>query len=59
MIDKSIPVGLQSMHVKALIIIKDPTEQKLRTLSKSVERCCIVYQTLKQDTPIILDFKFV
>jgi uncharacterized OsmC-like protein len=58
MIDNSAPVGFQSMHVKALVIIKDSTEQKLKTLIKGAEHCCIVYQTLKQGIPITLDFKF-
>lgn len=58
MIHTSLPIRFQSIYVEALIKIKDSTEQKSKILIKGVERNCIVYQALKQGTPIILDFNF-
>ena len=54
MIDKSVPVGFQSMHVDALIIAKNANEKLLNTLIKGAKHSCIVYQTIKVGFPITL-----
>jgi uncharacterized OsmC-like protein len=60
MMDKSIPVGFQSMHVEAVIIAKNTNEKRLNTLIKGAKDSCIVYQTIKRGVPITLntDLKF-
>ena len=55
MIGKSVPVGFQSMHIEALIIAKNANEKRLETLIKGAKYSCIVYQTIKQGTPITLN----
>jgi uncharacterized OsmC-like protein len=55
MIDKSIPVEFQSMHIDALIIAKNTNEKFLNTLIKGAKNSCIVYQTIKKGTPITLN----
>jgi len=54
MIDKSVPVEFQSMHIDALIIAKKTNEKLLQTLIKGTEQSCIVYQTLKRGISITL-----
>ncbi len=58
MIDKSVPVEFQSMHIDALIITKNTNEKLLNTLIKGAKQSCIVYQTLKLGTPITLNADF-
>ena len=58
MIDKSIPVEFQSMHIDALIIAKNTNEKLLNTLIKGAKNSCIVYQTIKKGTPITLNADF-
>lgn len=55
MIDKSVPVGFQSMHIDALIIAKNTNDKLLNTLIKGAKHSCIVYQTIKKGIPITLD----
>lgn len=55
MIDKSVPVEFQSMHVDALIIAKNVDEKLLNTLIKGAKNSCIVYQTIKKGIPITLN----
>ncbi|TDS13571.1 putative OsmC-like protein [Maribacter caenipelagi] len=55
MIDKSVPVGFQSLHIDALIIAKNTNEKLLNTLLKGAKHSCIVYQTIKKGTPITLN----
>jgi len=55
MIDKSIPVEFQSMHIDATIIAKNSNKKLLNTLIKGAKHGCIVYQTIKQGTPITLN----
>ena len=55
MIDKSIPVGFQSMHIDALITAKNTNEKLLNTLINGAKQSCIVYQTLKKGIPITLN----
>lgn len=55
MIDKSVPVEFQSMHIDAIIIAENSNEKLLDTLVKGAKHSCIVYQTIKQGTPITLN----
>lgn len=55
MIDKSIPVEFQSMHIDALIIAKNTNEKLLNTLVNGAKKSCIVYQTIKKGIPITLN----
>jgi len=55
MIDKSVPVEFQSMHIDALIISKNTNEKLLHKLIEGAKRSCIVYQTIKKGIPIILN----
>ena len=55
MIERSVPVGFQSMHIDALIIAKNTNEKLLNTLIKGAKRSCIVYQTIKKGIPITLN----
>ena len=58
MIDKSIPVEFQSMHIDASIIAKNTNEKFLNTLIKGAKQSCIVYQTIKRGIPITLNADF-
>lgn len=58
MIDKSIPVEFQSMHIDALLIAKNTNKKLLSTLIKGAKNSCIVYQTVKKGTPITLNADF-
>ncbi|MFT5253174.1 MAG: putative OsmC-like protein [Flavobacteriales bacterium] len=55
MIDKSVPVEFQCMHIDALIIAKNANEKLLNTLIKGAKHSCIVYQTIKKCIPITLN----
>ncbi|EAR00335.1 OsmC family protein [Maribacter sp. HTCC2170] len=55
MIDKSVPVGFQSMHIDVLIIAKNTNEKLLHKLIEGAKRSCIVYQTIKKGIPITLN----
>lgn len=55
MIDKSVPVEFQSMHIDALIIAKNTNEKLLHKLIGGAKRSCIVYQTIKKGIPITLN----
>lgn len=55
MIDKSVPVEFQSMHINALIISKNTNEKLLHKLIEGAKRSCIVYQTIKKGIPITLN----
>jgi uncharacterized OsmC-like protein len=54
MIDKSVPVEFQSMHIDALIIAKNTNEKLMHTLISGAKHSCIVYQTIKKGIPITL-----
>ncbi|WP_411896225.1 OsmC family protein [Winogradskyella sp. A2] len=54
MIDRSVPVNFQSMHINASIIGKNTNEKLLHTLIKGAKHSCIVYQTIKKGIPITL-----
>ncbi len=55
MIDTSVPVEFQSMHIDAIIIAKNTNEKLLYTLINGAKRSCIVYQTIKKGIPITLN----
>ncbi|ULC58518.1 OsmC family protein [Flaviramulus sp. BrNp1-15] len=55
MIDKSIPVEFQSMHIDALIIAKNADEKLLQKLIEGAKRSCIIYQTIIKGIPITLN----
>ena len=55
MIDRSVPVEFQSMHIDALIIAKNSNEKLLETLMKGAKHSCIVYQTIKKGIPITVN----
>lgn len=55
MIDQSIPVEFQNMHIEALIIAKDTSKKLLDILINGAKRSCIIYQTIKKGTPITLN----
>lgn len=54
MIDTTVPVEFQSMHIAALLIAKNTNEKLLHTLIKGAKHSCIVYQTIKKGIPITL-----
>ena len=58
MIDKSVPVGFQSMHIEADLIANNSSETMLNALVKGAEQSCIVYQTIKQGVPVTLNVNF-
>lgn len=55
MIDRSVPVEFQSMHIDALIIAKNSNEKLLETLMKGAKHSCIVYKTIKKGIPITVN----
>jgi len=55
MVDTSVPVEFQSIHIDALIIAKNTNEKLLHTLINGAKRSCIVYQTIQKGTPITLN----
>ncbi|MEB2786862.1 OsmC family protein [Algoriphagus persicinus] len=60
MVDRSVPVGFQSMGLDLEIEVESSV--KIQTLEKLVgatEMCCIVYQTLKSGTPIHIHKNFI
>lgn len=58
MIERSVPVGFQSMHIDALIFAKNTNKKLLNTLIKGAKQSCIVYQTIKKGIPINLNANF-
>ena len=54
MIDKTVPVEFQSMHIDALIIAMNTSEKLLDTLIKGAKQSCIVYKTIRKGIPITL-----
>jgi uncharacterized OsmC-like protein len=56
MIDPKVDVGFTSMEVNVQVKFNDSINQKQALqLLKSVERCCVIYQTLKQALSIIVN----
>lgn len=58
MIDRSVPVGFQLMHLDVLLVSHGSTEKMLNTLLRAVEHSCIIYQTIKQGIPITISPSF-
>ncbi|WP_299526002.1 OsmC family protein [uncultured Lutibacter sp.] len=58
MIDKSIPVEFQSMHINAILIAINSNEKLLNTLIRGAKNSCIIYQTITQGTPVTLNVEF-
>jgi signal transduction histidine kinase/uncharacterized OsmC-like protein len=56
LIDKSVPVGFQSMHIAMEIGARGLSDKMVHTLVNATKRSCVVYQTLKQGIPITKEF---
>jgi uncharacterized OsmC-like protein len=52
MIDRSVPVGFQSMHLDVVVVSLDPNQKIMNILLRAAEESCIIYQTLKQGIQI-------
>ncbi|MCH2225196.1 MAG: OsmC family protein [Crocinitomicaceae bacterium] len=60
MVDKTVPVGFQSMEVYVEIEVDSSIQESdLKKLIWATERCCIIYQTLKPAIPIHINTNFV
>lgn len=57
MIDKSIAVGYQSMHLDVVLVSQATNPKKLNILLGAAEQSCIIYQTIKRGTPITITSK--
>jgi len=58
MIDKSVPVNFQSMHVEIVLISNNISNKILTTLIRATKRSCIIYQTIKKGIPITSKVNF-
>lgn len=58
MLDTSVPVGFQSMHIDVVLIASNSNQKMLQTVIEASKRSCIIYQTLKQGIPISLNVSF-
>jgi uncharacterized OsmC-like protein len=58
-IDKSVPVGFQSMHIAMEIGARNISDQMIHTLVNATKRSCVVYQTLKKGLPITKELKII
>lgn len=56
-IDKSVPVGFQSMQLDVVVVSKNTHERMINTLLRATEQSCIIYQTLKHCVPITITSK--
>lgn len=52
MIDLSVPVGFQSMHVDIEIVARALNKNMLDTLMRAAEHSCVIFQTIKKGIPI-------
>lgn len=59
MIDKSVPVGFQSMHIAMEVGARNISDKMIRTLVNATQRSCVVYQTLKKGLPITKELKII
>jgi len=57
MIDKSIAVGYQSMHLDVVLVAQAPNQKIMNVLLRAAEQSCIIYQTIKRGTPITITSK--
>ena len=51
-IDRSVPVGFQSMNIEMEIGARNISDKMIHTLVNATKRSCVVYQTLKKGLPI-------
>ena len=58
-IDRSVPVGFQSMHIAMEIGAHNISDKMIHTLVNATKRSCVVYQTLKKGLPITKELKIV
>ena len=54
MLDRSVPVAFQSMHLEADIDTGSLSSRVQETLIRATKRSCIIYRTLKAGTPITM-----
>ena len=52
MIDTTVPVGFQSIHVELVLTAQGVQKKALENLIVATKRSCIIYQTLKVGIPI-------
>ncbi len=57
MIDKSVPVGYQSMHLDVVLVSQAPNQKIMNILLQAAEQSCITYQTIKRGVPITIASK--
>jgi uncharacterized OsmC-like protein len=55
-VDKEAPVGFREIRL-ILDLDTDAKEEEIASLLKLTERYCVVYQTLRQGTPVVLQRK--
>jgi uncharacterized OsmC-like protein len=53
-VDKAAPVGFKDIRLR-FDLDTDANEESLASLIKLTERYCVVYQTLKNPPPVVLD----
>lgn len=58
-IDKSVPVGFQSMHIAMEIGARNISDKMIHTLVNATKRSCVVYQTLKKGLTITKELKII
>jgi uncharacterized OsmC-like protein len=57
-VERSVPVGFQSMRCQVRLRAKEGTKPELlEKLSATAERCCIVLQTLRNPPPVQATFE--
>jgi len=54
MLDKSVPVGFQSMQLDVVVVSKSTDLRMMNMLLRAVEQSCIIYQTLKKCMPVTI-----
>jgi uncharacterized OsmC-like protein len=57
--DKTVPVGFQSMHITMEIGARNLSDKMIHTLVNATKRSCVVYQTLKKGLPITKELKII
>jgi uncharacterized OsmC-like protein len=58
-IDKTVPVGFQSIHIAMEIGARNLSDKMIHTLVNATKRSCVVYQTLKKGLPITKELKII
>ncbi len=59
MIDPSVPVGFQRMHLEIEVMAESVKNNVMVALLKATKHSCVIYQTLKKGTPIEVDIKIL